>query len=160
MKRFVVSALAALGLLALVPLGAPLNAQDRETPYWASIDSERVNMRVGPSVDYPIEWVYKRKGLPIKVIRLREGWRLIEDPDGQQGWVTRSLLSAARTAMIIGEGPIDLRASASATSALRWRAMPGNVGKLGTCEAGWCELDIAGRKGWAPEDRLWGTGAP
>lgn len=142
------------------PFGGPAGAQDRTTPYWASIDSEKVNMRVGPSRDYPIDWVYKRKGLPVKVIRLREGWRLIEDPNGDQGWVVSSLLSANRTALIIGEGPVDLRAGASASSALRWKAQPGNVGALGKCEAGWCELDIAGRTGWVLRERLWGPGEP
>lgn len=148
------------GALALWPFAATLEAQTREVPYWASIDSETVNMRVGPSRDYPIEWVYKRKDLPVKVIRLREGWRLVEDPDGAQGWIVQGLLSAKRTALIIGEGPVDLRASASASSALRWKAQPGNVGTLGKCDAGWCEIDIAGRTGWVLQDRLWGPGEP
>lgn len=117
-------------------------------------------MRVGPSRDYPIEWVYKRKGLPVKVVRVREGWRLIQDPNGDQGWVVSSLLSPERAALIVGEGPVDLRTSASAESKLRWRAQPGNVGTLGKCEAGWCEIDIAGRTGWVLQDRLWGPGEP
>ncbi len=160
MARFFFTFLFATLALAFSPLVTPLGAQDREVPYWASIDSEKVNMRVGPSRDYPIDWVYKRKGLPVKVIRLREGWRLIEDPNGDRGWITRGLLSAARTALIVGEGPVDMRASASAQSSLRWRFMPGNVGRLGQCEAGWCELDIAGRAGWVQRDRLWGAGQP
>ncbi len=160
MKRILSLFAIVVGCLALLPFAAPLSAQDRELPYWASIRSEEVNMRVGPSREYPIDWVYKRKGLPVKVVRVREGWRLIEDPDGEQGWVVSSLLSPERAALIIGEGPVDMREAANASSTLRWRAQPGNVGKLGKCEAGWCEFDIAGRTGWVLEERLWGPGQP
>ena len=45
------------------------------------------------------------------------------------------------------------------TLALRWRAEPGVVAKLGTCREGWCDVDIAGRKGWIQQSRLWGTEA-
>jgi SH3-like domain-containing protein len=34
------------------------------------------------------------------------------------------------------------------------------VGALGDCEAGWCELDVAGREGWVRAERLWGAGEP
>jgi SH3-like domain-containing protein len=37
-------------------------------------------MRVGPSEAYPIEWVYRRQGLPVKVVRVMQGWRLVEGP--------------------------------------------------------------------------------
>src|SRR3546814_11623503 len=85
------AALLALGLIG------PANAQAREVPYWASLRAEPVNMRVGPSQDYPIEWVYRRKGLPVKVVRVVEGWRLVRDPDGAQGWVVARLLDPQRS---------------------------------------------------------------
>ncbi|WP_216074561.1 SH3 domain-containing protein, partial [Acinetobacter baumannii] len=49
--------------------------------------AKEVNMRVGPSPEFRIAWVYRRPGLPLKVLRMREGWRLVEDPDGARGWV-------------------------------------------------------------------------
>jgi len=152
------SALISIALAGLV--GAPAYAQDRELPYWASIAANEVNMRVGPSRDYPIDWVYKRRGLPVKVVRLREGWRLVQDPDGAQGWVVQGLLSAERGVLITGEGVVDLRASPAADAEVRWRAEPGVVGKLLSCESQWCEIDVAGRTGWVEEARLWGAGAP
>ena len=62
-------------MLAATFVIAPLNAQDRTLPYWASLRYEKVNMRVGPSAEYPVTWVYLRQGLPVKVVRVREGWR-------------------------------------------------------------------------------------
>jgi SH3-like domain-containing protein len=153
-----VLALCAVTLASI--LYSPLRAQDKEVPYWAALRFERVNMRVGPSAEYPIDWVYQRKNLPVKVIRLREGWRLVEDPDGAQGWISRSQLTDDRSALVIGKGPADMRASGSASSALRWRAQPGVVGKLLRCRENWCEINVEGRTGWVLAERLWGAGEP
>ena len=147
-------------LLFVLSGAAPAAAQDREVPYWASLRAEQVNMRVGPSVEFPIEWVYQRPGLPVKVVRLNQGWRLVEDPDGARGWIVARLLSPARSVIVVGEELADMRAGPEADAALRWRVEPGVVGALGACRAGWCELDVDGRKGWVLEARLWGGGAP
>ena len=151
-------ALAASFLFA--PLGEPVRAQEKETPYWASMRFDEVNMRVGPSQEYPIDWVYKRKGLPVKVVRLREGWRLVQDHEGTQGWVSRSQLTDARSALIIGEGLVELREDAKPNSTMRWRAEPGVVADLLRCRDDWCEIDVRGRTGWVLAERLWGAGEP
>lgn len=143
---------------AMVAVGA--QAQTRDVPYWASIRAPEVNMRVGPSQDFPIEWVYKRQGLPVKVIRVQEGWRLISDPDGAQGWVVARLLDPERTALVVGEGLTAIREAPQDSARLKWNAQPGVVGKLGKCDAGWCEIDVQGREGWIRENRLWGAGEP
>ncbi len=129
-------------------------------PYWASINSEKVNMRVGPSQTYRIDWVYQRPDLPLKVLRIKDGWRLVEDPDGAQGWMVARLLRRARTAIVTGDDLAEIRAEPSARAILRWKAEPGVIGKLGRCENAWCHLDIAGREGWIRKQRIWGAGAP
>lgn len=158
------TALRFLAVLALsIVLGGTIlvgeaRAQEREVPYWATMRFDEVNMRVGPSQEYKIDWVYKRRGLPVKVIRLREGWRLIEDHEGTQGWVAASQLSPKLGVLVIGSGAVELRAEPVASSAVRWRAQPGVIGELLRCRETYCEVDVAGRSGWAPMDRLWGAG--
>ena len=147
-------------LFALIALASPVAAQNREVPYWATLRAEEVNMRVGPSEAYPIEWVYRRQGLPVKVVRVNQGWRLVEDPDGERGWVVARLLDPDRGAIVVGESLAEMRAGPEAGSALRWRAEPGVVGALGDCDEGWCELDVSGREGWVRAERLWGAGEP
>ncbi|WEK46917.1 MAG: SH3 domain-containing protein [Candidatus Andeanibacterium colombiense] len=117
-------------------------------------------MRVGPSEDYQVSWVYRREGLPVKVVRLREGWRLVRDPDGAQGWILARLLNPARTGLVIGKGPTAIRAGASEAAKLLWNVEPGAIGKLGDCDEGWCELNVRGHKGWVRQSRLWGAGEP
>lgn len=152
-------ALALALVLAIGAFVAPLAAQDRTLPYWAALRYEKVNMRVGPSAEYPVSWVYLRKGLPVKVVRVREGWRLVEDHEGTQGWISASQLDPERGGMVIGTGLAEVRAAADPASAVKWRAEPGVIARMKKCKAGWCEVDIAGRKGFIAVDRLWGAQA-
>lgn len=156
MRSLIVAALMAV----LVAISTPGEAQEREVPYWATIATTKLNMRVGPSVNYRIDWVYKREGLPVKVIRVIDGWRLIRDPDGAEGWVVARLLSPDRGAIVVGEGLAAMRESPQDDAPLKWKLEPGVIGKLGECEAGWCRFDVEGRVGWIPADRLWGAGEP
>lgn len=135
-------------------------AQNRDVPYWAAMRAGEVNMRVGPSPDYRIDWVYKRKGLPVKVIRVMEGWRLIQDMDGAQGWVVARLLTPDRGAIVVGEGLAAMHSAPSSTADLKWNLEPGVVGVLGNCTDGWCRMNIQGRDGWVQAERLWGDGTP
>ena len=89
-----------LAIAALLVLAAPAAAQDRQPPYWASIASGEAMMRTGPGQNYPGIWLYKRRDLPIRVVKTYPNWRLIEDPDGARGWMLVSLLSDRRTAMV------------------------------------------------------------
>jgi SH3-like domain-containing protein len=152
--------LAGLAILAALALGGcdigAASAQGDTPPYWASLRYDATNMRVGPGGDYPVDWEYARKGLPVKVLRKREAWELVEDIDGAQGWISSSQLSRRHTAMVTGKGAIAIREEPHGSAALMWRAEPGVIGTLRECEAGWCEIDIEGRRGWVPADRLWG----
>ena len=147
-------------LLPLLILAAvPAHAQgDVEVPYWASLTADKVNMRVGPARDYKIAWVYQRKLLPLKVLRLHEGWRLVEDPDGARGWVLSRFLSRKQTAIVTG-GVAEMRERPGGGE-LMWRAEPGVVGRLGACESGWCRFDTGGRKAWISAKAIWGEGEP
>ena len=147
-------------LLVSSLLTASAAAADRAVPYWASLRVDEVNMRAGPGEDYRISWVYRRAQLPLKVIRLKEGWRLVEDPGGARGWVLAQFLSRDRGAIVAGQGMAEMREKPGAGTRLLWRLEPGVVGKLGECTAGWCSLNVVGRAGYVEQDRLWGAGEP
>ncbi|WP_066556515.1 SH3 domain-containing protein [Croceicoccus bisphenolivorans] len=155
MFRITVTALAAL----LLAQSGPALAEE-EVPYWVSLRADEANMRVGPSESYPIEWVYQRVGLPMKVVRKLSGWRLVEDPDGTRGWIVSRFLSLERTAIVTGDEPAAIRAKPEKTGKLLWRAEPGVSGELGECRDGWCRFAVGEKSGWMAENRLWGTGEP
>ena len=147
--------------VTLITLATPALAADKgEVPYWASLRSDEVNMRVGPGEDYKISWVYRRAALPLKVLRLKESWRLVQDPEGTQGWMMSRFLTRERGAIVIGHGPAEMRQKGEAGARLQWQVAPGVVGKLGGCSRGWCAFEVTGRFGFVPQDRLWGAGAP
>lgn len=140
-------------------LPAPAMAEE-DVPYWVSLRADEANMRVGPSESYPIEWVYQRKGLPMRVVRKLSGWRLVEDPDGTRGWIVSRFLSLERTAIVIGKDPAPMRAQADAEGKVLWRAEPGVSGSLGDCRNGYCRFAVGERSGWVAKKRLWGVGEP
>ena len=150
--------LALIPLLSALLISVPAAAADGDAPYWASITASEVNMRVGPGEDYRILWTYKRKGLPLKVVRLKEGWRLVEDPDGAKGWVLARFLSRARTAYVTAGDPAAMRDAGQAGARMLWKVAPGVTGSLGDCAGGWCEFAVGPRKGFVEEARLWGAG--
>jgi SH3-like domain-containing protein len=117
-------------------------------------------MRVGPSEEYRISWVYHRQHLPVKVLRLKEGWRLVEDHNGTRGWMIARFLSRQRSAVVIGTGLAEMRERGESSARLLWRLEPGVLGWLGECTAGWCAMTVGPRVGFVEEARLWGDGQP
>ena len=132
----------------------------RKTPYWVSIKADEARMRTGPSTEFPVKWVFKRKLLPLKVVAVHEDWRKIQDPDGDQGWMHLSLISPDRTALVTGTGVGALRDEPQATARIAWRVEPGVVGRIEECQKGWCRLDVSGRTGYIEAERLWGDELP
>lgn len=135
---------------------APLSAQSEKAPLWKALRYNKTNMRVGPSREYPIDWEYRRKGLPVKVLRSRDEWDLVVDPDGTKGWISESQLTLSRSAIVTGQAPVDMRDEPQTDGKMLWQAAPGVVAKLLRCRDGWCEIENEGRAGWVEAERLWG----
>lgn len=112
-------------------------------------------MRVGPSQDYPASWIYRRKGLPVKVVQVHNNWRKVEDPDGTQGWMHVRLLSATPTAILIAENGAIYEERTKA-SRLIYHVERGVVGTVRDCKNGWCLFDVEGQDGFLPASTLWG----
>lgn len=145
------------GLLIALMAQTPAQAQGRKAvPYWASISEPEARMRVGPSLDYPSNWIYRRRDLPVKVVQVLGNWRKVEDSSGTQGWMHVRLLSDTPTAIVTGElAPLRERGNESAR--LLFRAEPGVVGRVSNCSGGWCTLDVRGQKGFVRVSSLWGN---
>lgn len=151
----------ALALLASAAVSSSpaMAAEDGNAPYWAALAKDQTNMRVGPGREYRINWVYVRKGLPVKVLRVMGGWRLVEDPDGARGWMLSQFLTRARSGLVKG-AVTAIRANKDGSGPVLWRAAPGVQGALGECHEGWCGFDVNGRKGYVAQDAVWGAGTP
>jgi len=145
----------------LLASASPALTADDGVPYWASLRGRDVNMRVGPGEDYRINFRYHREDLPVKVLRVMEGWRLIQDPDGSRGWMLARFLKRERGAIVRAakDAPLtEMHEKADPASKLLWRLEPGVTGKLGDCAEGWCKFDVAGHAGYVRQEALWGAG--
>ena len=147
----------AITALLIFAAGAPAAAQDKKPPYWASIASGEAMMRTGPGRNYPGIWLYKRRDLPIRVLKIYPNWRLIEDPDGTKGWMLVTLLSDRRTAIVKPGDPRPVHVEASDASAVRYRAEAGVVGRIEKCGGGWCRMKFGSRSGYIRVSNLWGV---
>jgi SH3-like domain-containing protein len=141
----------------IVSLAIPAAAQDKAPPYWASISSGEAMMRTGPARTYPGIWLYKRRDLPVRVLKRHQSWRLIEDPDGTKGWMLVTMLSDRRTAMVKPGEPRAIRSQPSDGATLKYRAEPGVVGKIEQCSDGWCRFTVGKREGFIRTADLWGV---
>jgi len=125
-------------------------------PRFASLRAPEVNLRTGPGIRYPIEWVYTRRGMPLQIVGEFETWRRIRDWQGTEGWVHQSMLSGQRSALIVGkQRPLRRKPKADAPAVALVQA--GVVGELEGCDGGWCRIEVQGFSGWLREDEFYGV---
>ena len=141
--------------LQLGPSGLPL-------PRFVSLKSAKVNARTGPGVNYSVEWLYMKAGLPVEILQEFDNWRRIRDSEGAEGWVNQTLLSGRRTAIVApwqaGKTPhVNLLNEPDGKSAVVAMVQPGVVGRIHSCNGRWCEMSFDGRKGWMTQALLWGA---
>ena len=127
-------------------------------PRFVTLRSDEVNLRTGPGTRYPIDWVYKRRDLPVMIEREFDAWRLIRDPEGVKGWVHQATLAPRRSAVIIG-GEQTLRHDPRDDAAPVARLKPGVILRLRSCEAtsDWCLAQVQDYRGWIRRTEIWGT---
>jgi SH3-like domain-containing protein len=134
--------------------GAP--SSTNHLPRFVSLRSDEVNLRTGPGVRYPVEWVLQRKNMPVEVLAEFENWRKIRDWQGTEGWVHQSMVSGRRYA-IITEEIRPLRRQPEPNSPAVARLEPGVVAQILECKEQWCRLDANGFKGWLTRTEFWGA---
>lgn len=133
------------------------NPSGLPVPRFVSLRSDEVNLRTGPGLNYPIEWVYQRRGLPVEVIDEFDTWRQIRDFEGTEGWVHQSMIDGQRTFLITNdEQPIVMTPEDQAKTAARLQK--GVVGEIQECDAnGWCLVSVKGYRGWIKHADFWGS---
>jgi SH3-like domain-containing protein len=157
MERRVISLLAAAFVLSLgFAIAQAANESGLPVPRYVSLGSGEVNLRTGPGVRYPIEWVYRRRTLPVEVIGEYDAWRHIRDWQGTDGWVHQSMLAGRRTVMILNDD-LPLRRSGADEAPAVAVAKAGVIAALKRCQDDWCEIEAAGYEGWVKRRNIWGV---
>jgi SH3-like domain-containing protein len=137
------------------PSGLPL-------PRFVSLKSGRVNSRIGPGVDYSVDWLYLKPGLPMEIVQEYDNWRRVRDADGAEGWVNQSLLSGRRTAIAAPwqkgkDATISLLSDPDPKAGVVAIIEPGVIGNIRTCDGQWCEMAFGRYTGWISQSQVWGA---
>jgi SH3-like domain-containing protein len=127
-------------------------------PRFAALRSDEVNLRAGPGTRYPIEWIYKRRELPVEILREFEVWRLVQDTDGTKGWVHQATLTGRRSFIVTG-GDATLRRDAHEGATPVAILKPGVIGHLRFCQTGsdWCQVQAGDYRGYLKRGQFWGA---
>jgi SH3-like domain-containing protein len=146
--------------ISCLVLASAALAQNRADPLpiprYVSLKSDEVNVRTGPGVQYPIEWVFTRRHMPVEVIEQYEYWRKIRDVEGTTGWVHNSMISGKRYALVTGEVR-NLRRKPEPASGDAAHLEPGVIGQILECEGTFCRIEAGGIKGWLSRSEFWGV---
>ncbi len=126
-------------------------------PRFVSLKASEANVRRGPSLTHRIDWVFKRRNMPLQVVAEYGHWRRVIDRDGMGGWVHYTMISGART-VIIDQDHLILRARADNASRENAELEAGVIAKIEECALAWCRLSAGGYRGWAPKTAIWGIG--
>jgi SH3-like domain-containing protein len=149
--------LTSVALCLSVCAGSAFAASDTNSPvpHFASLASDKVFMREGPTYAHPILWVYHRKGLPVRIVAQYDVWRRVEDSEGTVGWVHSSMISQSRTVLVTSRARV--RRTDATGSPILALAQSGVVAKLEACVALVCEIETAGTEGWIEKKNIWGV---
>ena len=128
-----------------------INAEE----YFLTLRNEKVNLRQGPSFDYPIKLFYKKRYLPVLIQDKYENFRKIRDHENNSGWIHISQLSKKKAAIVIDQQTYIYSGNTIYSKPLAIA----EVGKhllIKKCQDQWCKIKLSNLKGWIKKDSLWG----
>ena len=128
-----------------------------EIPRYVSLKSNDANIRVGPSMNYPIEIKYVIKNYPLKVIEEYKEWRKVEDFKKNIGWIHKSLISGSRTGIIISKDNKHIKLLNTLDGNVIGNIGNGNIVNLEKCKINWCLVSSENHKGWIDKKYIWGV---
>ena len=123
--------------------------------YFLTLRNEKVNLRQGPSFDYPVKIFYKKKFLPVLVQDRSENFRKVRDHENNTGWIHISQLSKKKAAIVIDDKLILFNSPTIYSNPLAI-LKKGRLVKIKRCKNDWCKVVTGDFKGWIKKESLWG----
>ena len=127
-----------------------------EKDYFLTLKYNRVKVRQGPSFEYPVKFIYKKKYLPIKIIDSKDNFRKITDLKNNNGWIHVSQLSKKKSAINIHNLSIIFK-KPNIYSQPMAKLEKGKIVIVKKCKEDWCKIITNGYKGWIFKNYLWGN---
>ena len=142
-------------LIIIILLLLPYEILYSMDEYFLTLRNEQVNLRQGPSFDYPVKIFYKKKFLPVLIQDSSYNFKKIRDHENNTGWIHRSQLSKKKAAIVIAPDLIMFK-SPTIYSHPVVIIKKGRLVKIIKCKSGWCKVSSDEFKGWIKNKNLWG----
>ena len=126
-----------------------------ENVNFLSLKNNEVNLRQGPSFEYPIKLTYKKKYLPILILGKSETWRKIKDFESNSGWIHVSQLSKKKSAINKKNNSVLYKKPTIYSKPIA-KLEIGRLVLIKKCQTKWCKITSGGFKGWVFKSSLWG----
>ena len=123
--------------------------------YFLTLRNEKVNLRQGPSFDYPVKIFYKKKFLPVLIQDRSENFRKVRDHENNTGWIHISQLSKKKAAIVIDDKLILFNSPTIYSNPLAI-LKKGRLMKIKKCKNDWCKVITGDFNGWVKKESLWG----
>ncbi len=123
--------------------------------FFLTLRNDKVNLRQGPSFDYPVKIFYKKKFLPVLVQERSDNFRKIRDHENNTGWIHISQLSKKKAAIVIDDKLILFNSPTVYSNPLAI-LKKGRLVKIKSCKNDWCKVLTGNFKGWVKRNSLWG----
>ena len=120
-----------------------------------SLKKNEVNLRQGPSFEYPIKLIYKKKYLPVIILDKSGPFRKIKDFQNNTGWIHVALLSKKKSAINIKNNSI-LYKNPTIYSKPIAKLESGRLVLIKKCNQKWCKISSGEFIGWINKSFLWG----
>ena len=124
--------------------------------YFSTLRYNNVNLRQGPSKDYPVKTFYKKKYLPVLIQDTSDNYRKVKDHENNTGWIHVSQLSNKKAAITMDDQVIVFK---NATIFSRPLAVlnKGRLCLISKCNDEWCKIKVEKYSGWIKKKSLWGN---
>ena len=123
--------------------------------YFLSLRNDKVNLRLGPSFDYPIKIIYKKKYLPVLIKEKSENFRKVQDHENNSGWIHISQLSKKKSGIVIDNNLLVFKNPTVFSKPLAVLEK-GKLCIIKKCKSDWCKVKVNNYTGWVKKDSLWG----
>ena len=118
------------------------------------LKNNKVNVRYGPSFDYPIKYIYKKIKLPVQIIDKKENFRRIIDHKKNSGWIHISQLKKSKS-LIVTSQKILFKKPTKYSKPLA-KLDVGRLLLIKKCEKNWCNIETEYFSGWIDKTNILG----
>ena len=122
--------------------------------YFLTLRNDKVNLRLGPSFDYPIKIIYKKKYLPVIIKDRSDNFRKIQDHENNSGWIHISQLSKKKSGIAIQDKVLYKRPTIYSQPLANIKT--GRLLLISKCKLNWCKIKTGKYSGWVKKENIWG----